>query len=147
MAHKIIKFSGKTLESVLVKADPFQGNKCLDPKCLPNKNVVNKISCRRKNIGYRIPCKLCSAAYLGESSENIHTHSKSHLTKFYSKTKHIRESSAFFKHLANTNEGVKEGSKFEDFFEIFIVKAYRKPITRIIEEGVFIINHEGEILN
>ena len=28
-----------------------------------------------------------------------------------------------------------------------ILKAYRKPITRIIEEGVFIINHEGEILN
>ena len=144
---KIIETSGKTLESVLVKADPFQGNKCSDPKCLPNKNYKNKINCRRNNIGYKIPCKLCPAAYLGESGENMHTCAKSHLSKFYSKTKHIRESSAFFKHIANKHGGVKEGSKFEDYFEICIVKAYRKPITRVVEEGVFIINHEGEILN
>ena len=144
---KIIETSGKTLESVLVKADPFQGNKCSDPKCLPNKNYKNKINCRRNNIGYKIPCKLCPAAYLGESGENMHTRAKSHLSKFYSKTKHIRESSAFFKHIANKHGGVKEGSKFEDYFEICIVKAYRKPITRVVEEGVFIINHEGEILN
>ena len=37
--------------------------------------------------------------------------------------------------------------KFEDYFEIQIVKAYSKPLTRIIEEGTFIINHEGEVLN
>ena len=144
---RIIETSGKTLESVLVKADPFQGNNCLDPKCLPNKNVKNKISCRRNNIGYRIPCKLCPASYLGESGENMHTRAKSHLSKFYSKTKHIRESSAFYKHISNKHGGVQDGSTFEDYFDIFIVKAYRKPITRIIEEGVFIINHEGEILN
>ena len=77
----------------------------------------------------------------------MHTRAKSLLTKFYSKTKHIRESSAFFKHISNKHGGVKEGSKFEDYFDIFIEKAYRKPITRIIEEGVFIINYEGEILN
>ena len=38
---KIIETSGKTLESVLVKADPFLGNKCVDLKCLPNKNLKN----------------------------------------------------------------------------------------------------------
>ena len=76
----------------------------------------------------------------------MHTGAKSHLTKFYSKKKHIREISAFFKHISNKHGGVKEGKKFEDYFDIFIVKPYRKPITRIIEEGVFIINHEGEVL-
>ena len=144
---KIIETAGKTLESVLVKSDPFNGNKCEDPKCLPNKNKKNKISCRRNNIGYRIPCKLCPAAYLGETGENMHTRAKSHLTKFYSKQKHIRESSAFVKHIENKHGGVKDGSKFEEYFDIFIVKAYKKPITRIIEEGVFIVNYEGEILN
>ena len=79
---KIIETSGKTLESVLVKADPFQGNKCLDPKCLPNKNPKNQIYCRRNNIGYKIPCKICPAAYIGETGENMHTHAKSHLSKF-----------------------------------------------------------------
>lgn len=45
---KIIETAGKTLESVLVKAVPFLGNKCVDPKCLPNKKPKNKISCRKK---------------------------------------------------------------------------------------------------
>ena len=75
---RIFETAGKTLESVLVKADPFQGNKCLDAKCLPNKNTKNKISCRRNNIGYRIPCKLCPAAYIGETGENMPTRAKSH---------------------------------------------------------------------
>ena len=144
---KIIETAGKTLESVLVRADPFMGNKCVDPKCLPNKNPKNKINCRRNNIGYRIPCKQCPAAYIGETGENMHTRAKSHLSKFYSKTKKIRESSAFIKHIENKHGGFKEGDVFEDYFEIFIEKAYKKPITRIIEEGVFIINYEGEILN
>ena len=56
---KIIETAGKTLESVLVRADPFMGNKCVDPLCLPNKNPKNKISCKKNNIGYIIPCKQC----------------------------------------------------------------------------------------
>ena len=40
---KIIETSGKTLESVLVKADPFLGNKCVDSKSLPNKNPPKKL--------------------------------------------------------------------------------------------------------
>ena len=36
---KIIETAGKTLESVLVRADPFMGNKCVDPKCLQNKTL------------------------------------------------------------------------------------------------------------
>ena len=66
---KIIETAGKTLETVLVKADPFSGNKCLDKTCLPK----NKISCRKYNEGYKIPCKLCPGAYLGETGENMHT--------------------------------------------------------------------------
>ena len=82
--------------------------------------------------------------HANNAGENMHTRAKSHLSKFYSKTKKIRESSAFIKHKYG---GFKEGDVFEDYFEIFNEKAYKKPITRIIEEGVFIINYEGEILN
>ena len=44
MAEKIglskwlIESAGKKLESVLVKLHPFLENKCVDQKCLPNKN-------------------------------------------------------------------------------------------------------------
>ena len=144
---KIIETAGNTLENVLVKADPFNGNKCLDKTCLPNKNPKNKISCRKNNVGYKISCKLCPGAYLGETGENMHTRAKSHLTKFNSKSQHIKEGSAFYKHIENKHGGLKKGDKFEDYFEIEIIKSYRKPLTRIIEEGTFIINHEGEVLN
>ena len=36
---------------------------------------------------------------------------------------------------------------FSDYFEIQILKAYRKPFTRLVEEGTFISSHEGELLN
>ena len=62
----------------------------------------------------------------------------------FSLAKLSNKTSEFSKHKHGV---VKEGAKFEDYFEIFIVKAYRKPITRVVEEGVFIINHEGQILN
>ena len=40
---KIIETAGRTLEQTLVKTDPFDGNKCTDEKCEPNKNPANKI--------------------------------------------------------------------------------------------------------
>ena len=144
---KIIETAGQTLENVLVKSDPFNGNKCLDKKCIANKNIKNHISCRKNNVGYKIPCKLCPAAYIGETGENMHTRAKSHLTKFYSKVKETREGSAFFKHIENKHGGLKKGEAFEDYFDIFIMKAYQKPLTRNIEEGTFIVNYQGEILN
>ena len=52
---KIIETAGQTLENVLVKSDPFNGNKCFDLKCIPNKNMKNHISCRKNNVGYKIP--------------------------------------------------------------------------------------------
>ena len=54
---------------------------------------------------------------------------------------------AFFKHLENKHRGLKEGEQFEDYFEIKIVKAYEKIMTRNIEEGKFIVNYQEEILN
>ena len=40
---KTIETAGQTLENVLVKSDPFNGNKCLDKKCIANKNIKNHI--------------------------------------------------------------------------------------------------------
>ena len=151
-AIRIIETSGKPLERCIVKTDPFNGNQCLDSKCLPAKNKNNKISCRRNNIGYRTPCRLFieegkSNVYIGETGENMHTRMKSHLTKFNSKTKDIKEECAFFKHLQNFHGGQPEGKHFNDCFNVEIVKAYNKPITRQTEEGTFMINTEGELLN
>ena len=32
-------------------------------------------------------------------------------------------------------------------FDIEIMKSFKKPLTKIIEEGTFIINYQGEVLN
>ena len=151
---KVIEMAGKPLEKALVKTDPLDGNSCNDKSCLPNRNKKNRISCRRNNVGYRIQCKICLMdgrskcdIYIGETGENMHVRMKSHLTKYYSKKQDIRESSTFIKHLQNSHGGVREGSKFEDYFDIEIVKAYNKPLTRQTEEGTFMVNVKGELLN
>ena len=68
----------------------------------------------------------CQVAYIGETGENMYTQMKSHLTKFYSKTKHISESSAFIKHLSNSHGGFEKGRVFEEYFDIKLVKSYKK---------------------
>ena len=47
------------------------------------------------------------------------------------------------------HRGVHVKKEFMDLFEILkkIVKFYKKPFIRNVEEGTFIANHNGEILN
>ena len=97
---KIIETAGKPLERVLVTTDPFKGNICTDKTCIPNRNVKNRIGCRRNNVGYEIRCKICPwaggsgpepeqdpACYFGETGQNMHTRMKVHESKFRSKLK------------------------------------------------------------
>ena len=158
---KIIETAGKTLEQTLVNTDPFDGNKCTDEKCEPNKNPANKISCRRNCICYRVTCLLClqagrpadvtnylnCACYYGQSAKNMHCRSKEHVCKFNSKSEKIRSESAFYKHLVNSHGGKSDDKTFGDYFEIKILKAYKKPFTMLVEEGTFISSHKGELLN
>ena len=158
---KIIETAGKTLEQTLVNTDPFDGNQCSDEKCEPKKNPKNKISCRRNGICYRVSCLCClragrpaqindyikCACYYGESAKNMHCRSKEHVSKFNSKSEKTRAESAFYKHLVNTHEGKADDKNFSDYFEIEIMKAYRKPFTRLVEEGTYISSHKGELLN
>ena len=96
------------MEQVLVNTDPFDGNKCTDEKCEPNKNPANKINCRRNSVCYRVTCRLCLAAgraadvthlecacYYGQTGKNMHCRSKEHVSKFNSKSEKIRSESAF----------------------------------------------------
>ena len=158
---KIIETAGKTLEQTLVNTDPFEGNKCRDVKCVPSQNPKNKISCRRNGVCYRISCRSClragrpadvtayleSATYYGESAKNMHCRCKEHESKFNSKSAKTRSESAFHKHLV-TAHGERDPEKtFSDYYEVEILKAYKKPFTRLVEEGTYISSHRGELLN
>ena len=148
--------AGRTMEQTLVKSDPFNGNKCTDKKCIPSKVGNTKRNCRRNCICYKISCKLClrdgrsrvvSATYIGVSGGNMHCRAKEYLSKFNCGVEHIRKESAFFKHLVNTYRGRDQSKEFPDYFEIEIMKAYSKSFTKCGEEGTYIANPKGEVLN
>ena len=69
------------------------------------------------------------------------------MSKFNSKTSKTREEYAFFKHLMNSHGGKDDDKEFDDYFELKILKAYKKPFTICVEEGTYIANHQGEVLN
>ena len=69
------------------------------------------------------------------------------MSKLNSKSEKIRSESAFYKHLMNSHWGKSDEKTFSDSFEIKILKAYQKPLTMLVEEGTFISNHKGELLN
>ena len=60
---------------------------------------------------------------------------------------HIRNESVFYKHIANTHGGRDQAKPFEDYFEIKVLKSYKKAFTKCVEEGTLITSHGGEILN
>ena len=69
----------------------------------------------------------------------MHCRAKEHVSKFNSKTSHIRNESAFYKHLANTHGGRDQAKNFEDYYEIKILKAF----TKCVEEGTLIASQGG----
>ena len=77
----------------------------------------------------------------------MHCRSKEHVSKFNSKSEKVRSESPFFKHLMNTLGGKDDDKEFSDYLEIQILKAYKKPFTRLVEEGTFITSYRGELLN
>ena len=156
---KIIETAGKTLEQTLVNTDPFNGNQCNDKKCVvstnPNNNN-NKINCRRNCICYEITCLLClkdgkegnfATSYFGENGKNMHCRAREHISKFNSKSRKLQQESAFLKHLENSHGGRSKTKAFSEYFDITILKAYRKPFTKSVEEGTFIASHKGDLLN
>ena len=72
---------------------------------------------------------------------------KSTSRKFNSKSEKIRAESAFYKHLMSSHGGKSDDKNFSEYFEIQILKAYKKPFTMVVEEGTYISNHKGELLN
>ena len=83
----------------------------------------------------------------GESGKIMHCRAKEQASKFQSKTDHVRNESAFHKHLLNTHGGRDNSKTFSDYFEIIILKSYTKSFTKCVEEGTLIANHKGEVKN
>merc|ERR1712211_206280 len=93
---RIVERAGLKLRSLLHKSDPWDGQKCSDPKCLICTNPYNKkFGCSKRNIVYKSVCLTCKAetennekadkkkdaiekAYFGESHVSGLERSKQH---------------------------------------------------------------------
>ena len=88
------------------------------------------------------------ATYFGETGRNGHTRMKEHISKFNSKTDHIKKDSPFIKHLINKHKEVNiDQVKLKDVYDVRVIKSYRKVFTRGVDEGTNIGAHEGALLN
>lgn len=92
---KIVEKVGNTLRAVLVKSDPWGGERCQDAGCHPCKAAEDpKISCRRRSLTYVNKCKLCktqglNTLYLGESSNSLKERMIQHTDDFYDRSKEL----------------------------------------------------------
>ena len=57
---RIVERAGLKLRSLLHKSDPWDGQKCSDPRCLICSNPYNKkFGCSKRNIAYKSVCLTC----------------------------------------------------------------------------------------
>ena len=87
---KIIETGGISVKSILQKSNPLETAGCDLGDCLPCKPGRGEGGqCEGCGINYEIECQLCPygerGVYIGESSRNMYTRSKEHLTSFNSK--------------------------------------------------------------
>ena len=93
---------------------------------------VSCFSCVRAGRPADVTAHLKCACYCAESAKNMHCRSKEHVAKFNSESEKTRAESSFYKHLANSHGGKAAHKNFSDYFEIQILKAYKKPFTRLV---------------
>ena len=83
---EVIEKAGSNLKSRLQKSNPFPDNTCPDPECILCENNSNSM-CRRNNVTYEVKCDLCKDIYIGETSRNLYTRIKEHLSDYRNKSK------------------------------------------------------------
>ena len=139
---KFVEKSGKKIIDKIRVSDPFRSN-CKEQECLACRNSEKFSNCRKTNIGYQITCKLCKSRgknriYQGESSRNLYLRGREHLNQL----KNEKSNSVMLKH--NMNEHENELERVE--YEMKITGSFRKPLGRIIDEGLRIKHTKKEEL-
>ena len=148
---KIIETSGKTLEMQLKQPAPAQ--MCAAKKCLARDQGEPSIGFLVNGVGYKLDCKHClldgrQSSYVGETGKNGHVRILNHQGKFRSKSIKVREESAFYKHIANSHQAkYSEGDELEQHFVFKILKVFKFPLDREVDEGVRMVMHEGQLIN
>ena len=101
--------------------------------------------CKTSSVGYSIICKLCKqrnkqVSYEGETARNAYIRGKEHKREYEKKSKN----SVLNKHVLSQHENEKDIVDFE----MKVVKKFRNPLNRQIEESIRIRNKpQDQIMN
>ena len=138
----IVEKTGKTMTSLLTKADPSSAS-CGREKCVVCKDEKQRGKCKARSVTYQTSCNTCStkgreAIYIGESSRSVFERSLEHLEDF----KKEKDSSHMYSH-ATEAHSLEEKPQFS----IKILKVHRSALYRQVHEAVMISRHQSVSLN
>ena len=137
---KIQETGGIQVKTKLQKTNPGRDKGCRSTDCLACKHGRGKGGeCRRNNVGYALTCDLCGyekVCYDGETGQNVYTRGLKHMANYRGKV----ADSPLWKHAQLMHNGSPELS-----FSMKVVKSFRDPLTRQVNEAVRIANCEAEL--
>ena len=139
---KLIETGGMSMRRVLQVSNPMETKGCEEADCLPCKNGRGDGgNCRGCGINYEIECELCpdgeKGVYIGESSRNLYTRSKEHLSRH--RTGAL--TSFMVKHQASAHQGEDASYKAR------VTASTKDCLTRQVREAVLIRRSRVPVLN
>ena len=139
---KVVEEGGRSLVGLLRKSNPTKPKGCTDSKCLPCKFGRGEGGeCRRNNVGYYTKCEECDVVvkYVGETGRNGYTRGLNHVDDY----RRQREDSHMWKHAIEKHE-----RRMDVKFSMKIVKDFKDPLTRQVNEAVRMVRCEADnVLN
>ena len=132
---KVQEQGGVKIKTKLQKSNPNKTRGCDCNDCLACKHGRGSGGeCRRNNVGYVLVCDECGGdevTYVGETGQNVYTRGLSHMANY--RRKH--PDSPLWKHAQMGHGGAEALS-----FSMKVVKTFKDPLTRQINEAVRISN-------
>ena len=139
MNIRVQEKGGRSMKNIFQKSDP-QKKGCERENCLVCVNGKGEGGhCKKMDIGYTVNCDTCtgvSVQYTGETSKSGYQRGLEHLNRYHSK----QEDSPLWKHAVHYHGGSLDVS-----YSMNVVKAFREPMTRQINEAVRMNRCEADI--
>ena len=131
---------GKSMKSLFQKSNPSKSKGCDRENCLVCVNGKGEGGhCKKMNIGYTVNCDTCrgvTVQYTGETSKSGYQRGLGHLARYHGK----QEDSPLWKHAVLHHEG-----SLDVAYSMKVVKSFREPLTRQVNEAVRMNRCEADI--
>ena len=135
---KIQEQGGRSVNSLLQNNNPSRSKGCASPDCLACKHGRGKGGeCRRNNVGYELFCDICGGdvvCYVGETGQNVYTRGLKHAADYRGR----QNDSSLWKHAQ-----IAHGGSLDVSYSMKVVRCFRDPLTRQVNEAVRIDNCEA----